>query len=396
MFQNLQESKKLEENKFVDLKLLRKIIEEKENSRLKEIKEFKELLNSKVKEIKKNYQNKPILIFDSFSGEIFSQALPAEIYYSPVKEDLRIEVPKNSPKEKLPIEISKNSNISGFYLSCEDNFQFEEFINIFEINYPEKLNNYQNLLKLPVNSKLKLSYQSVFFEDKNLLQTQVLAKNSLNKILLAKSAQLEFNLFQSKKNLYDFNYSFFEQSENSNLLLNVLYGGNAFLYNQIFTKILGSKAKFQINGLQIAKEKNSLHNQIYLEHKSSSVGSKSSQKFKSILLGRSKAEFTGVIKIEPKAIKSDATQVSKSLVLSNKAEMHTRPCLDIGADDVKCSHGATVSQISDQQTFYLQSRGISKKIAQKLLILGFAKEITEKLGDLNFKEKVLKQITSIL
>ena len=83
---------------------------------------------------------------------------------------------------------------------------------------------------------------------------------------------------------------------------------------------------------------------------------------------------------------------NNNLLLGRLAEVDTKPQLEIYADDVKCSHGATVGRIDDEQMFYLRSRGIDKQAAQKMIIYAFAAELTEALSDGALKQQVLTRI----
>ena len=97
--------------------------------------------------------------------------------------------------------------------------------------------------------------------------------------------------------------------------------------------------------------------------------------------GEAKAVFNGRIHIHPDAQKTDAQLNNRNLLLSNKAEVDTKPELEIYADDVKCAHGATVAQMEDRALYYLQSRGIGKQQAQAMLTFGFINELLEEMPD---------------
>jgi Fe-S cluster assembly protein SufD len=90
------------------------------------------------------------------------------------------------------------------------------------------------------------------------------------------------------------------------------------------------------------------------------------------LAGESQGIYRGRVRVAPDAQKIDASQLSKSLLLSDKAEAYSRPELEIDADDVKCAHGATVGQLNPEEVFYLESRGIPHDKARAILMQGFA------------------------
>jgi Fe-S cluster assembly protein SufD len=102
--------------------------------------------------------------------------------------------------------------------------------------------------------------------------------------------------------------------------------------------------------------------------------------YKGILDGRSRAVFNGVAVVHPGADKTDARQSNRNLLLSPDAEADTKPQLEIFADDVKCSHGATVGQLDEQMLFYLRSRGLGEQQARALLVYGFAHDVVDRMG----------------
>lgn len=105
----------------------------------------------------------------------------------------------------------------------------------------------------------------------------------------------------------------------------------------------------------------------------------SHQLYKGILDGKSRAVFNGKVFVRHGAQKTDAQQTNKNLLLSNDAQVDTKPQLEIYADDVKCTHGAAIGQIDEDMMFYLESRGINPVLARNMLTYGFAEEVIEKI-----------------
>jgi len=110
--------------------------------------------------------------------------------------------------------------------------------------------------------------------------------------------------------------------------------------------------------------------------------------FKNALADTARTIFSGLIRVATDAQKTDAYQTNRNLLLSGEAEAHSLPGLEIEANDVKCSHGATTSQIEDSELFYMLARGISKKIARELLVFGFFEEIVSKIQNEELAERV--------
>ncbi len=105
----------------------------------------------------------------------------------------------------------------------------------------------------------------------------------------------------------------------------------------------------------------------------------SHQLYKGILDGKSRAVFNGKVFVRHGAQKTDAQQTNKNLLLSDNAQIDTKPQLEIYADDVKCTHGAAIGQLSEDEMFYLESRGINPALARNILTYGFAEEVIEKI-----------------
>ena len=114
----------------------------------------------------------------------------------------------------------------------------------------------------------------------------------------------------------------------------------------------------------------------------------SQQIAKGILNGDSKGIFTGKIHIHPHAQRVVSGQLNKNLILSKKAQAHSMPQLEIFADDVKCSHGSTTGELSDEEIFYFEARGIPKDEAKTILANGFGLEIVHKIENKTLRKKI--------
>src|SRR5690606_21635039 len=140
------------------------------------------------------------------------------------------------------------------------------------------------------------------------------------------------------------------------------------------------------------------HSDVYtlIDHRAADTTS--AQMAKGILDGNSRGVFTGKIFIRPDAQRVSSSQLNKNLLLSKKAQVHSQPQLEIFADDVKCSHGSTTGQLSDDEVFYFSARGIPSEKARTLLALGFGLEIVQKITNEEARnylhEKVLKTLES--
>ncbi len=122
----------------------------------------------------------------------------------------------------------------------------------------------------------------------------------------------------------------------------------------------------------------------------------SRQLFKNVLADASSALFYGELKVQPDAQKIEAYQTNRNILLSPTAQVRTRPQLEIYADDVKCSHGATTGQLDANALFYLQQRGLPLAEARRLLLQAFLEEVVETIPDTGLREEIQQQINERL
>ncbi|MGE4683975.1 Fe-S cluster assembly protein SufD [Yersinia enterocolitica] len=156
----------------------------------------------------------------------------------------------------------------------------------------------------------------------------------------------------------------------------------------------GEGATLSINSLLLPVGREICDTRTYLEHNKGYCESR--QLHKTIVRERGKAVFNGMIKVAQHALKTDGQMTNNNLLLSKLAEVDTKPQLEIYADDVKCSHGATVGRIDAEQLFYLQSRGINQADAQQMIIFAFAAELTETIHHESIRKVVLARIAQRL
>jgi len=140
----------------------------------------------------------------------------------------------------------------------------------------------------------------------------------------------------------------------------------------------------------------SQHNDVYTTINHNQAHTYSFQLYKGILDQESRGVFSGLIHVPQDSQKINSEQLSKNLLLSKKARINTMPTLEVYADDVKCAHGATVGQLSEDEIFYLTSRGINEQKAKKLLCQGFGIEVIEKLKDQDLRQWLTKLLVNKL
>ncbi|HXX46180.1 MAG TPA: Fe-S cluster assembly protein SufD [Candidatus Acidoferrales bacterium] len=156
----------------------------------------------------------------------------------------------------------------------------------------------------------------------------------------------------------------------------VLVGG-ALVRNNVHPVLAGEGSECLINGLFVGRDRQHLDNYMLVEHASPHCGSR--QFYNGILDGQAHGVFHGRIIVHKDAQKTDAKQTNRNLLLSDTAQIDTKPQLEIYADDVKCTHGATIGQIEENSLFYLRSRGIDEASARRLLLFAFASECLDRM-----------------
>ena len=153
--------------------------------------------------------------------------------------------------------------------------------------------------------------------------------------------------------------------------------GAALSRTNIYTTLDGEGAEVWLNGLYMVDGEQHVDHQTRIEH--AQPNCTSHEVYKGILAGASHGVFNGKVFVQPIAQKTDGKQENNNLLLSDKARVDTKPQLEIFADDVKCTHGATVGKLDALSLFYMKSRGLPADVARRLLIYAFAADVLERL-----------------
>lgn len=157
----------------------------------------------------------------------------------------------------------------------------------------------------------------------------------------------------------------------------LLTGGGATVRNDYRVVLTGTNGEALLNGLSLLTDKREAHCHILVDHQAPQCSSR--QLYKNILDKHAHVSFEGKILVHKEAQKTNAFQLNNNLLLSDYANAESKPNLEIFADDVKASHGATMGQLDKEELFYLQSRGFSPHAAKNLLIYGFCQEVIDKI-----------------
>jgi len=202
--------------------------------------------------------------------------------------------------------------------------------------------------------------------------------NAVTEIALEDGAQLDhYKLMLESGDAFHVASTRVEQARDSTYS-SLSYSMGALIgRNDLRVVLDGPGGSSRLNGLYVTAGRQHLDNYINIDHAKPHCTSR--LYYKGILDGESRAVFGGTVLVRPGAVKTDAYQEDKNLLLSEKAEVDSKPSLEIYADDVKCGHGATAGTVTEDAIFYMRSRGLDLEQASALLIQGFASEITDRV-----------------
>lgn len=228
----------------------------------------------------------------------------------------------------------------------------------------------RNLIIAEENSQVKL-----VICDHTLSGSEFLC-NTVSEVFVAENAVLDYYTVQNQhNNTKTINSTFFRQEANSNLLTHTatLHGG--LVRNNLKVTFNGEHAEANILGMSFTDKNQHVDNYTIIEH--AKPNCLSNQIYKNVLDGNSTGAFAGRIHVAREAQKTNAFQRNNNVLLTDSARMQTKPQLIIEADDVKCSHGATIGQIDQEALFFLRSRGIGEADARLMLMNAFAYEVIQ-------------------
>jgi Fe-S cluster assembly protein SufD len=203
--------------------------------------------------------------------------------------------------------------------------------------------------------------------------------NAVTELILEESARLEHCKVQDESlNAFHVATIASHQKRNSHLLTHSISLGAAIARNNIIPVLDAEGCECTMNGLYLTGGTQLVDHHTSIHHAKPHCNSH--EFYHGILDGKSQGVFNGKIFVRPDAQKTDAKQTNRNLLLSDEATINTKPQLEIFADDVKCTHGATVGQLEDEHIFYLRARGIGLERARKMLVHAFASDIVNRIS----------------
>ena len=283
--------------------------------------------------------------------------------------------------------LNKALSLGGFYLEIQKDYKCKKPIiiyNYFTSDLDNKIINNSNQIKLSQNSELTLI-------EYNITEKSKFIKNTFENINIGQGSLLKsITIQKTKSNGYFYKNISGMQDYSSSYQNFILSSGLKFNKIEINMDLEKENSNcYILSGLGLGKDE---HQEIKTRINHLAPNCKSYQKIKNVLENDSTGVYQGKIFVKDIAQKTDAYQLSKALILDDKAEFNAKPELEIYADDVKCSHGSTSGSIDRDAIHYLMTRGIKLPIAKKLLINGFLNEIFENIPEEKIKTLLEKSI----
>ena len=220
--------------------------------------------------------------------------------------------------------------------------------------------------------------------------------NSVNEVVLEENAELwHYNIQNAVQNSRHVNQTAARQETYSRYHhYNFALPQATMIRNNTSVALTGSYTETDLHGLYLANANQHVDNHTFVDHLVPHCNS--NELYKGVLLDTANSVFTGRIHVHQDAQKTNAFQQNNNLLLSEKATINSQPQLEIYADDVKCSHGFTVGQFSDESLFYLRSRGIGAEAAKHLLVNAFAFDITDQVHIPALQHYLTEEIRTVI
>lgn len=275
---------------------------------------------------------------------------------------------------------------NGIYIYVPDGLVVDRPIHILNIAHTEEeptVISPQKIIVAGENSKLTVI--ETFHHLSNSQQTYF--TNTVTQFVLKRNAIVDHYRIQDEdENAFFINNTEIEQLRDSIYSSYVIDLGGKLVRNNLNSILKDSGTTTNFYGLYVGMKKQHIDNQTFIDHAYPNCDS--NELYKGILTDKAKGVFNGKIMVRPDAQKTNAFQKNHSLVLSKTAKMNSKPQLEIYADDVKCSHGATIGQLNKEALYYMRSRGLSEKEAVSVLKQAFLTEITDLIKIDPVREKV--------
>jgi Fe-S cluster assembly protein SufD len=361
------------------------------NKQLSVYKNNKELINDKVLE---NFKHNKIFIVNGIIQKTELEGKDKDrIIISPIDEYY-----KSNSKNLLKLFSNKKNQLiaannalatSGFYLEIKDNLDLPIIIyHQFNSALDAKQLHQKNYILINKNSKATVFEKFTNDNKKSFISINTnidVQKNAHLKNYLINSNNIENCIYRFKKVNIEASANY-ESFIFSNIIKTIR--------DEVEINLTESLAECYLYYTQFLKNNEDHEIKVKINHLAENT--QSYQFSKSIIDGTAKGVYQGKIFVDQIAQKTNGYQLIKSVLLSDQCTFHSKPELEIYADDVKCSHGSSSTSLNKDELFYLMARGIPQDQAKKLIVQGFLSEVVEKISDEQFKNYFLKKTEDML
>lgn len=224
---------------------------------------------------------------------------------------------------------------------------------------------------------------------------EIYLTNAVAEAIVGENAHLSHIKIQHEsRDAFHIGASHAKLGRNANYFNNTISFGGKIVRNDPWAVLEGEGGHAAVDGLYLVGEDQLIDNHTSIDH--TVPNCTSHELYKGILRDNGHGVFNGKIFVQKDAQKTDSVQSNVNLLLSDEAEIDTKPQLEIYADDVKCTHGATIGRLDDTSIFYLRARGIGKAQAEQMLTYAFAVEVIEHISDENIREYAIELLDARL
>ncbi len=264
----------------------------------------------------------------------------------------------------------------GLFIHLKRSKVIEEPVHIIYIQDAQEnntMNQSRSLVIVEENAQLKLVEQYITLGENESLQ------NNVSEFIVAESARLDHIKIQDDKNkAHQVNNTNVVQAQKSYFANTCISLSGGLIRNNLNITQKGERCESFMNGLFFLQGKTHVDNHTMVDH--TEPNCESNELYKGVVDDKSRGVFNGKVYVRSKAQKTNAYQQNANIILSDDAKIDTKPQLEIWADDVKCSHGATIGALDEEPLFFLRSRGIRENKAKALLLQGFVQEVIDRIS----------------
>ena len=337
-------------------------------------------------------QNRIVFLNGRFSAELSRWQFPEGVYlcslqeaFTRFPEQVNAYLGRQVDFENEPFAALNTAfSNDGLFVLVQKNVVVNQPLHVLYMSLPGKQEfvvHPRNLVVLEQNAQFKL------FESYVASQESTYFNNVLNEIVIGPGGHLEWIKLQDESRAaYHISWTQVVQSRDSYLSSVNMDFGARLVRNNLNVRLADQHCETHLWGVYLGDGNQLVDNHTFIDHAMPNCFS--NELYKGILGGRARGVFNGKILVRRNAQKTNALQSNKTLLLTNECEIDAKPQLEIFADDVKCTHGATIGQLDENAYFYLRARGLSADTARALLRYAFLADVLENLTLEQLREKL--------